>query len=151
MIACRQGSFDDKVKDIVEVSTEEAYRMAMKSLLRWIKKNMDPKKTRVFFSSMSPSHERWVKTIKFYPSHYFFFLKNTFYLLILLYGYIFYFNNIKLTKRKEIGIWTIFVQNINKNIWSWKNRISKLLCLHMNSTLRKWRGFLKWLSTFTIN
>uniref|UniRef100_A0A3Q7GLH6 Trichome birefringence-like N-terminal domain-containing protein n=1 Tax=Solanum lycopersicum TaxID=4081 RepID=A0A3Q7GLH6_SOLLC len=53
-----QGSFDDKVKDIVEVSTEEAYRMAMKSLLRWIKKNMDPKKTRVFFSSMSPSHER---------------------------------------------------------------------------------------------
>ncbi|WMV31226.1 hypothetical protein MTR67_024611 [Solanum verrucosum] len=53
-----QGSFDDEVKDIVEVSTEEAYRMAMKSLLRWIKKNMDPKRTRVFFTSMSPSHER---------------------------------------------------------------------------------------------
>ncbi|KAF3675617.1 Protein trichome birefringence-like 32 [Capsicum annuum] len=53
-----QGSFDDEVKNIVEVSTEEAYGMAMRSMLRWIKENMDPKKTRVFFTSMSPSHER---------------------------------------------------------------------------------------------
>ncbi|KAF3672222.1 Protein trichome birefringence-like 33 [Capsicum annuum] len=52
-----QGSFDDEVKNIVEVSTEEAYGMAMRSMLRWIKENMDPKKTRVFFTSMSPSHE----------------------------------------------------------------------------------------------
>ncbi|XP_062156396.1 protein trichome birefringence-like 33 [Alnus glutinosa] len=50
------GSFDDEVKDIVELSTEDAYRMAMKSMLRWVRKNMDPKKTRVFFTSMSPSH-----------------------------------------------------------------------------------------------
>ncbi|KAM3344892.1 hypothetical protein P3S68_024601 [Capsicum galapagoense] len=53
-----QGSFDDEVKNIVEVSTEEAYGMAMRNMLRWIKENMDPKKTRVFFTSMSPSHER---------------------------------------------------------------------------------------------
>ncbi|KAI3458495.1 hypothetical protein Pfo_015158 [Paulownia fortunei] len=51
-----QGSFDDEEKDIVRVPTEEAYRMAMKSMLRWVKKNMNPKKTRVFFTSMSPSH-----------------------------------------------------------------------------------------------
>ncbi|KAM3697753.1 hypothetical protein ACB098_06G137400 [Castanea mollissima] len=50
------GSFDDEVKEIVELSTEDAYRMAMKSMLRWVRKNMDPKKTRVFFTSMSPSH-----------------------------------------------------------------------------------------------
>ncbi|XP_009591920.1 protein trichome birefringence-like 33 [Nicotiana tabacum] len=56
-----QGSFDDEVKDIVEVSTEEAYRMAMKSMLKWIKKNMDPTKTRVFFTSMSPSHEKSIE------------------------------------------------------------------------------------------
>lgn len=56
-----QGSFDDEVKDIVEVSTEEAYGMAMKSMLRWIKKNMDPKKTRVFFASMSPSHQKSIE------------------------------------------------------------------------------------------
>jgi len=52
------GSFDDEVKDIVEISTEDAYRMAMKSMLRWARKNMDPKKTRVFFTSMSPSHAK---------------------------------------------------------------------------------------------
>ncbi|BAT81082.1 hypothetical protein LR48_Vigan07g057100 [Vigna angularis] len=50
------GSFDDEVKEIVELSTEDAYRMAMKSMLRWVRLNMDPKKTRVFFTSMSPSH-----------------------------------------------------------------------------------------------
>ncbi|XAR71896.1 hypothetical protein NMG60_11018347 [Bertholletia excelsa] len=51
-----QGSFDDEVKDIIELSTEDAYRMAMKSMLRWVKKNMDAKKNRVFFTSMSPYH-----------------------------------------------------------------------------------------------
>lgn len=51
-----QGSFDDEVRDIVELTTEDAYRMAMKSMLRWVKRNMDRKKTRVFFASMSPSH-----------------------------------------------------------------------------------------------
>ncbi|XP_060212988.1 protein trichome birefringence-like 33 isoform X2 [Lycium barbarum] len=56
-----QGSFDDEVRDIVEVSTEDAYRMAMKSMLRWIKKNMDPKKTRVFFTSMSPTHQKSIE------------------------------------------------------------------------------------------
>ncbi|KAJ8769422.1 hypothetical protein K2173_002912 [Erythroxylum novogranatense] len=53
-----QGSFEDDVKDIVEVTTEDAYRMAMKSMLRWVRKNMNPKKTRVFFTSMSPTHDR---------------------------------------------------------------------------------------------
>lgn len=52
------GSFDDKVKDIIELSTEDAYRMAMKSMLRWVRINMDPKKTRVFFTSMSPTHAK---------------------------------------------------------------------------------------------
>ncbi|PRQ59517.1 putative PMR5 domain, PC-Esterase, protein trichome birefringence-like 32/46 [Rosa chinensis] len=51
-----QGSFEDEVKDIVEVPTAEAYRMAMKSMLRWVRRNMDRNKTRVFFTSMSPSH-----------------------------------------------------------------------------------------------
>ena len=56
----RRGSFDDEVKDIVEKTTEDAFRMAMKSMLKWVEKNMDPKKTRVFFTSMSPSHAKWV-------------------------------------------------------------------------------------------
>ncbi|KAJ7963919.1 Protein trichome birefringence-like [Quillaja saponaria] len=53
-----QGTFDDEVKDIVEHSTEDAYSMAMKSILRWVRLNMNPKKTRVFFTSMSPDHEK---------------------------------------------------------------------------------------------
>lgn len=53
-----QGSFKDEVKDIVELTTEDAYHMAMKSMLRWVKRNMDAKKTRVFFSSMSPTHSK---------------------------------------------------------------------------------------------
>ena len=56
----RRGNFDDKDKDIAEVSTEEAYRMAMKSMLWWVNKNMDPNKTRVFFTTMSPLHEKSV-------------------------------------------------------------------------------------------
>ncbi|XP_031248390.1 protein trichome birefringence-like 33 [Pistacia vera] len=53
-----KGSFDDEEKEIVKLSTEDAYRMAMKSMLRWVKLNMDRKKTRVFFASMSPSHAK---------------------------------------------------------------------------------------------
>ncbi|CAI0416148.1 unnamed protein product [Linum tenue] len=53
-----QGSFDDEAKEIVEVSTEDAYRMAMRSMMRWARKNMDPRTTRVFFTSMSPTHAK---------------------------------------------------------------------------------------------
>lgn len=49
------------------VPTVEAYRMAIRAMLGWIEKNMDLKKTRVFFSSMSPSHEKWVKQVNFFP------------------------------------------------------------------------------------
>lgn len=54
----REGSFTDEVKDIVQPSTEDAYRMAMTSMLEWVRSNMDPEKTRVFFVTMSPSHEK---------------------------------------------------------------------------------------------
>ncbi|XP_047966731.1 protein trichome birefringence-like 33 [Salvia hispanica] len=56
-----RGNFDDKDKDIAEVPTEEAYRMAMKSMLWWVNKNMDPNKTRVFFTTMSPLHEKAIE------------------------------------------------------------------------------------------
>ncbi|GLT31518.1 hypothetical protein SLA2020_062500 [Shorea laevis] len=51
-----KGSFDDEKKEIVRLTTEDAYRMALKNMVRWIRKNMDPQKTRVFFTSMSPIH-----------------------------------------------------------------------------------------------
>ncbi|KAI3458494.1 hypothetical protein Pfo_015157 [Paulownia fortunei] len=52
-----QGSFEDEVKDIAEIAMDDAYRIAMKSLIKWINKNMDPTKTRTFFTSMSPTHQ----------------------------------------------------------------------------------------------
>ncbi|KAH1055480.1 hypothetical protein J1N35_033545 [Gossypium stocksii] len=51
-----KGSFKDEKKDIEELTTEDAYRVAMKSMLKWVRKNMDRNKTRVFFTSMSPLH-----------------------------------------------------------------------------------------------
>ncbi|XP_010543705.1 PREDICTED: protein trichome birefringence-like 32 [Tarenaya hassleriana] len=50
------GSFEDENKRIREMETEDAYRMAMKSIVKWVKKNMDPSMTRVFFTTMSPTH-----------------------------------------------------------------------------------------------
>ncbi|KAK9742306.1 hypothetical protein RND81_03G162700 [Saponaria officinalis] len=51
-----KGSFKDEEQEIEEVPTEDAYRMAMKSMLKWVQRNMDSKKTRVFFTGMSPTH-----------------------------------------------------------------------------------------------
>ncbi|XP_023642236.1 protein trichome birefringence-like 32 [Capsella rubella] len=49
------------------MESEDAYRMALKTMVRWVKKNMDPLKTRVFFATMSPTHYKneglaWSKT-----------------------------------------------------------------------------------------
>ncbi|KAL5977275.1 hypothetical protein ACLOJK_021621 [Asimina triloba] len=52
----RRGSFKDEAKNITEMETDDAYGMALKSLVKWVHKNVDPHKTRVFFASMSPSH-----------------------------------------------------------------------------------------------
>ncbi|XP_010921030.1 probable xylan O-acetyltransferase 10 [Elaeis guineensis] len=53
-----RGPFDGDLKDIEEMETEDGYRLALRSLVRWVEKNMNPERTRVFFTSMSPAHER---------------------------------------------------------------------------------------------
>ena len=40
------------------VSTEEAYGMAFRDMLQWVRDNMDMNATRVFFTSMSPTHQK---------------------------------------------------------------------------------------------
>ncbi|KAI3945142.1 hypothetical protein MKW92_040221 [Papaver armeniacum] len=52
------GSFDQEKKDIVEMETEDAYRMAMETLLKWVETNTERNKTKVFFTGMSPTHGR---------------------------------------------------------------------------------------------
>uniref|UniRef100_A0ACD5U3D8 Uncharacterized protein n=2 Tax=Avena sativa TaxID=4498 RepID=A0ACD5U3D8_AVESA len=44
--------------ETVWVSTEEAYGMAFRDLLQWVRDNMDYNSTRVFFTSMSPTHSK---------------------------------------------------------------------------------------------
>ncbi|THU56818.1 hypothetical protein C4D60_Mb11t21210 [Musa balbisiana] len=51
-----RGPFGGDTKNITEMVTEEAYRLALRRMLKWVEKNMDPRSTRVFFTSMSPSH-----------------------------------------------------------------------------------------------
>ncbi|KAL2897262.1 Protein trichome birefringence-like 33 [Bienertia sinuspersici] len=52
------GSFTDTVQEFETVTANDAYRMAMQSMLEWVQRNMDQTKTRVFFTGMSPSHSR---------------------------------------------------------------------------------------------
>ncbi|KAK8949858.1 hypothetical protein KSP40_PGU010604 [Platanthera guangdongensis] len=52
-----RGSFDSDTNNIVEMETEDAYKLALRRAVKWVEKNMNPNKTRVFFTSMSPSHE----------------------------------------------------------------------------------------------
>ncbi|KAF8748879.1 hypothetical protein HU200_012806 [Digitaria exilis] len=40
------------------VPTEEAYGMAFRDMLQWVRDNMDLNTTRVFFTSMSPTHQK---------------------------------------------------------------------------------------------
>ncbi|GFP96835.1 protein trichome birefringence-like 32, partial [Phtheirospermum japonicum] len=46
-----------QITNIVKIPMADAYRIAMKSLVKWIDKNVDPTRTRVFFATMSPTHQ----------------------------------------------------------------------------------------------
>jgi hypothetical protein len=43
-------------KAIVEMEAEDAYRLVLHQVVRWLDTNMDPKKSRVFFVTASPTH-----------------------------------------------------------------------------------------------
>ncbi|CAH9113101.1 unnamed protein product [Cuscuta europaea] len=51
-----KGSFEDEMKETTYVLSEDAYRMGLGSMLKWVNENIDPKQTRVFFTGMSPTH-----------------------------------------------------------------------------------------------
>lgn len=51
-----QNSFEDKNKDIKEMETEDAYGMVLNAVAKWVENNMDPKSSRAFFVTMSPTH-----------------------------------------------------------------------------------------------
>nr|CAD1822048.1 unnamed protein product [Ananas comosus var. bracteatus] len=53
-----RGSFEGDMKNITEMETEDAYGLSLRRVVRWVDKNVDPQKTRVFFVTMSPTHTR---------------------------------------------------------------------------------------------
>ncbi|TVU02633.1 hypothetical protein EJB05_51862 [Eragrostis curvula] len=55
-----RGADYDMSKDIVEMQAEEAYRLVLYQVVRWLEHNVDPKNSRVFFVTASPTHtEDW--------------------------------------------------------------------------------------------
>jgi hypothetical protein len=54
--SCRRGADNDPSKDIVEMKSEEAYRLVLYQVVRWLERNVDANKSRVFFVTASPTH-----------------------------------------------------------------------------------------------
>ncbi|XP_038980257.1 protein trichome birefringence-like 33 isoform X2 [Phoenix dactylifera] len=46
---------------VKEMKKEDAYRLVLKRMVRWVEENIDPEKTRVFFTSLSPTHYRSIE------------------------------------------------------------------------------------------
>ncbi|XP_047324427.1 xylan O-acetyltransferase 1-like isoform X2 [Impatiens glandulifera] len=51
-----RGSFDNGATEYDEIERPVAYRRVLKTWSKWVNKNINPNKTTVFFSSMSPLH-----------------------------------------------------------------------------------------------
>ncbi|PUZ36371.1 hypothetical protein GQ55_9G032700 [Panicum hallii var. hallii] len=51
-----RGADNDLSKDIVEMKAEEAYRLVLYQVVRWLERNADPKNSRAFFVTASPTH-----------------------------------------------------------------------------------------------
>ncbi|KAL4189729.1 hypothetical protein AMTRI_Chr08g166830 [Amborella trichopoda] len=51
-----RGSFDKGDKEYEEIERPIAYGRVLRTLSKWVNKNIDPHRTRVFFMSMSPLH-----------------------------------------------------------------------------------------------
>ncbi|KAG6765457.1 xylan O-acetyltransferase 1 [Populus alba] len=51
-----RGSFDEGSTEYDEIERPVAYRRVLNTWSKWVEKNVDPNRTTVFFSSMSPLH-----------------------------------------------------------------------------------------------
>ncbi|KAK4757638.1 hypothetical protein SAY87_018939 [Trapa incisa] len=51
-----RGSFDEGSTEYDEIERPIAYRRVLRTWSKWVEDNVDPKKTQVFFNSMSPLH-----------------------------------------------------------------------------------------------
>ncbi|CAN6303019.1 unnamed protein product [Urochloa humidicola] len=51
-----RGADNDMSKDVVEMKAAEAYRLVLYQVVRWLERNADPKNSRAFFVTASPTH-----------------------------------------------------------------------------------------------
>ncbi|OIW04108.1 hypothetical protein TanjilG_00668 [Lupinus angustifolius] len=51
-----RGSFDEEATEYDEVPRPEAYRRVLKTWSKWVDENIDPERTKLFFTSTSPLH-----------------------------------------------------------------------------------------------
>ena len=54
----RWGSFANGDDGSEELDAAVSYRIALKTWANWVDSNVDQNKTRVFFTTMSPTHQR---------------------------------------------------------------------------------------------
>jgi len=54
----RWGSFSNGFEGYEEFDTPVAYKLALKTWANWVDSTINPNKTRVFFTTMSPTHTR---------------------------------------------------------------------------------------------
>jgi len=52
------GSFGNGESGAEALDTQVAYRLGLKTWANWVDSTVDPNKTRVFFTTMSPTHTR---------------------------------------------------------------------------------------------
>ncbi|XP_073157900.1 protein trichome birefringence-like 3 [Henckelia pumila] len=52
------GSFSNGEEGFEELDASVSYRIGLKTWANWVDSNIDPNKTRVFFTTMSPTHQR---------------------------------------------------------------------------------------------
>lgn len=52
----RRGSFDEGSSEYDEVDRPIAYERVIRTWSKWVDHNIDPNRTKVFFTSMSPLH-----------------------------------------------------------------------------------------------
>uniref|UniRef100_M1BNK7 Trichome birefringence-like C-terminal domain-containing protein n=1 Tax=Solanum tuberosum TaxID=4113 RepID=M1BNK7_SOLTU len=54
----RWGEFENGEEGYEELETAVSYRVALRTWANWIDSTIDPSKTKVFFTTMSPSHQK---------------------------------------------------------------------------------------------
>lgn len=59
------GSFGNGERGAEALDTHVAYRLGLKTWANWVDSTVDPNKTKVFFTTMSPTHSRYVTIYSF--------------------------------------------------------------------------------------